>query len=97
MGFEPVQQPSKVKSVLEFADHIKDTLSKVCAALAKSKDDITCYYNQHCRSAPIFTASDKVFLDAFNICTTCPSKKLSHHFLGPFMFIQPVGLHAYHL
>jgi len=87
MGFKPVQQPSKVKAVSEFTDHMEDTLSKACAALVKFKDDMTCYYNQHCRLAPIFAASDKVFLDASDICTMHPLKKLSHCFLGSFMVI----------
>jgi len=87
MGFEPVQQPSKVKAVSEFTDHMKDTLSEACAALAKSKNNMACYYNQHCRPAPIFAAGNKVFLDASKIHTTHPLKKLSHHLLGPFMVI----------
>jgi len=97
MGSEPMQWPSKVKAVAEFTNCMKDTLSEAHAALVKSKDDMAHYYNQHHRPAPIFTAGDKVFLDASDICTAYPSKKLLHYFLGPFMVIQPVGLHAYHL
>jgi len=97
MGFEPAQSPTKVEAVLEFVNCIKDTLSEAWAALAKSKDDMACYYNQCCTPAPTSVAGDKVFLDASDIHTTCPSKKLSHHFLGPFPVVHPVGLHAYHL
>jgi len=97
MGFKPVQSPTKVEAVLEFLNCMKDTLSKAQAALVKSKDDMACYYNQHHKPAPTFTAGDKVFLDASNIHTTCPSKKLSHHFLSPFPVVHPVGLYAYHL
>jgi len=97
MGFEPAQLPTKVEAVLEFVNHMKDTLSKAQAALAKPKDDMAHYYNQHRMPAPIFAASDKVFLDASNIRTTRPSGELSHHFLGPFPVVHPVGLHAYHL
>ena len=71
----------------EFADHMKDTLSEAHAALAKSKDNTACYYNQYHRPAPIFTTSDKVFLDASDIHTMHPLKKILHHFLGPFMVI----------
>jgi len=97
MGFEPVQLPTKVEAVLEFANRMKDTLSEAQAALAKSKDDMACYYNQHCTPAPTFAAGDKVFLDASDICMTHPSKKLSHRFLSPFLVVHPVGSHAYHL
>ena len=67
-----MQQPSKVEAVAEFANHIKDTLSE---ALAKSKDDMACYYNQCCKPALMFTVGDKVFVDASDICTMHPSKK----------------------
>jgi len=67
------------------------------AALAKSKDNMAHYYNQHHKPAPIFAAGDMVFLHASNIHTMYPSKKLLHCFLGPFVVVQPVGLHAYHL
>jgi len=97
MGFEPAQLPTKVEAVSEFANHMKDTLSEAWAALAKSKDDMAHYYNQHCTPAPTFTAGDRVFLDASDIRMTCPSKKLLHHFLNPFSVVYPVGSHAYHL
>ena len=97
MGFEPAQSPTKVEAVLEFVNCIKDTLSEAWAALAKSKNDMACYYNQCCTPAPIFTAGDKVFLDASDIRTTHPSKKLLHHFLSPFPVVHPVGSHAYRL
>jgi len=97
MGFEPVQSPTKVEAVSEFANCMKDTLSKAQAALVKSKDDMAYYYNQCHMPAPTFTAGDKVFLDASNIHMTHPSKKLSHHFLSPFPVVHPVGSHAYRL
>jgi len=95
MEFEPAQLPTKVEAVSEFANCMKDTLSEAQAALVKSKDDMACYYNQHHMPAPTFTAGDKVFLDASDICMTHPSKKLLHCFLGPFPVVHPVGLHTY--
>ena len=38
-----------------------------------------------------------MFLDASDICTTQPLKKLSHRYLGPFEVIRPIGSHAYRL
>jgi len=97
MGFKPAQSPTKVEAVSEFANHMKDTLSEAWAALAKSKDDMAHYYNQHRMPALMFAVGDKVFLDASNIRTTHPSKKLLRRFLSPFPIVHPVGLHTYHL
>jgi hypothetical protein len=66
-------------------------------ALAKLKDNMVHYYNQHHEPAPTFAVSNKVFLDSSDINTTRPSKKLSHRNLGPFPIVRPVGSHAYHL
>ena len=45
MGFEPDQPQSRVESVNEFKDQMKDTLKEAKAALAKSKDNMMLYYN----------------------------------------------------
>lgn len=97
MGFELHQTASKVKSVNKFIDQIKGVLKEACSALLKSKDDMVHYYNQHHDPAPTFKKGDLVFLDALNIKTTWPSKKLSHRYLGPFTMVKSIGTHAYHL
>jgi len=43
MGFEPDQPRSRVESINEFKDQMKDTLEEAKAALAKSKDDMALY------------------------------------------------------
>jgi len=45
MGFKLAQLPTKVEAVSEFVNCMKDTLSKAWVALAKSKNDMACYYN----------------------------------------------------
>jgi hypothetical protein len=97
MGFEPDQRPSKVESVNEFAERMKNTLDEAKAALSKSKDDMARYYNQRRTPAPDFQPGDKVYLDATDIATTRPSRKLSHKHLGPFPIERKVGNNAYRL
>ena len=97
MGFEPDQQPSRVESVNEFTEWMKGTLEEAKAALAKSKDDMARYYNQGRTTAPEYKPGDKVYLDASDISTTRPSRKLSHRHLGPFPIEQKVGNGAYRL
>jgi len=97
MGFELDQPRSCVESVNEFRDRMRDTLEEAKAALAKSKDDMMLYYNQKQTPAPEFKVGDMVFLDASDIQTTRPSRKLSHWRLGPFPIDSQVGNSAYWL
>ena len=64
---------------------MKTTLEEVKAALIKSKDDMAKYYDQKRTPAPEYQPGDRVYLDASNIQTTRPSKKLSHRHLGPII------------
>ena len=47
--------------------------------------------------APDYQPRDKVYLDASDIHTTRPSRKLSHQRLGPFPIVRKVGNSAYRL
>jgi len=87
MGFELDQPWSRMESVNEFKDRMTDSLEEAKAALAKSKDDMALYYNRKRTPAQEFKVGDMVFLDASNIQTTRPSRKLSHRRLGPFPII----------
>jgi len=86
-----------VESVNEFKDRMTDALEEAKAALAKSKDDMSLYYNRKRTPALEFKAGDMVFLDASDIQTTQPSRKLSHWRLGPFLIDSQVGNSAYWL
>jgi len=97
MGFEPDQPRSHMESINEFRDQMKDTLEEAKVALAKSKDDMMLYYNRKRSPALEFKTGDMVFLDASDIQTTRPLKKLSHRRLGPFPVDSQVGNGAYWL
>ena len=81
----------------EFTDRMKTTLEEAKAALAKAKDEMARYYNRRRTPAPVFAPGDQVYLDATDIRTTRPSKKLSHRRLGPFPVERRIGTHAYRL
>jgi len=97
MGFEPHQPPSRVEAVNEFTDRMKTTLEEAKAALVKAKDEMARYYNRRRTPAPVFAPGDQVYLDATDIRTTRPSRKLSHRRLGPFPVERRIGTHAYRL
>ena len=97
MGFKLDQRQSKVESVNEFKTRMEAALEEAKAALVKSKDDMAKYYDQRRTPALEYQPGDKVFLDASDIHTTRPSRKLSHRRLGPFPVVKKVGNSAYRL
>jgi len=62
-----------METVNEFKDQMEKPLEEAKLALAKTKDDIARYYNQHWMPAPEYHTGDWVFLDASDIKTTHPS------------------------
>jgi len=78
-------------------DRMKVVLEEAKAALTKAKDDMARYYNQKRLPAPTYKPGDLVYLDASDISTTRPSRKLSHRRLGPFPVERQVSQHAYRL
>jgi chromodomain-containing protein len=96
MGFEP-HSHVKMETANEFAGRMRESLEEAKAALTKAKDDMAHYYNQRRDPTPEYQVGDKVYLDASDIKTTRPSKKLAHRNLGPFPIVRRVGSHAYRL
>ena len=78
---------------------MESALKEAKAALAKSKDNMAKYYDRKRTPAPDYQPQprDRVYLDASDIQTTRPSKKLSHWRLGLFCVIKKVGNGAYRL
>ena len=78
MGFEPSQRRSHIESVNKFKERMEDALKEAKVALAKSKDDMAKYYDWRRTPALDYQPGDKVYLDASDIHTTRPSKKILH-------------------
>jgi len=95
MGFELRQNSSSLEMVNEFTKRMEFATEETKSAIHKAQEDMTRYYNQRRSLAPVFKPGDRVYLDALDIKTTCPSLKLSHHRLGPFKIERQVGLLAY--
>ena len=74
---------------------MKDTLDEAKAALVKSKDEMAKYYDWKRTLTPDYQPGDRVYLDASDIQTTWPSKKLSHRRLGPFPVVCKVSNGSY--
>ncbi|GLB43872.1 putative retrotransposable element tf2 155 kda protein type 1-like [Lyophyllum shimeji] len=97
MGFEPRPLNSNNETANEFFERMKLAQEEAKAALAKAKDDMAQYYDQRRIPAPEYKPGDRVYLDASDIQTTRPSKKLSHRYLGPYTIERQVGPLAYKL
>jgi len=97
MGFEPRQDPSSLETVNEFTKRMESATEEAKSAIHKAQEDMARYYNRRRSPASVFKPGDRVYLDASDIRTTCPSPKLSHRRLGPFEVERQVGLLAYRL
>jgi len=97
MGFELRQDPSSLETVNEFTKRIESATEEAKSAIRKAQEDMTRYYNRRRSPAPVFQPRDRVYLDASDIKTTCPSLKLLHCRLGPFEIEHQVGPLAYQL
>ena len=84
MGFEPSQAPSGLEMVNEFMERMKSATEEAKSAIRKAQEDMTQYYNRKRTLASVYKPGDRVYLDASDIKTICPSLKLSHRRLGPF-------------
>ena len=76
---------------------MEDALTEAKAALAKSKDEMSKYYDHRQTPAPVYQPGDKVYLDASDIQMTRPSQKLAHKRLGLFTVVRKVGNSTYRL
>jgi len=95
MGFKPQQNPSSLEMVNEFTERMRTVIEEAKSAIYKAQDDMKRYYDRRRTPSPVFNPGDKVFLDTSDIRTTCPSQKLSHRRLGPFVVEQWIGPMAY--
>jgi len=78
-------------------ERMKTAIDKAKSAIRKAQDDMKRYYDQQRTPALVFKPGNKVFLNALDIQTTCPSQKLSHRRLGPFVVERQIGPMAYRL
>ena len=71
--------------------------AEVSVALTKATDTMKRFYDRHQDDAMVYHEGDLVWLEATNISMQCPSKKLDHYRLGPFVMQGKVGSSSYRL
>ena len=93
---EPIQE-TRFEALGEFTTCMSQATQEAQSALPKVADDMACFYDLHCQTAPVYKVSDKVWLNAQNVTTTRPIKKLDHKWLGPYAINKVVSHNAYGL
>src|SRR5882724_696673 len=99
--FHPKLEVSFKPVVLDAAHQVTTDLKELHQYLHDQISHALKQYEVHsasrCLLIPPFKVRDTVWLYSWNIKTMCPSKKLDHHFLGPFLIMEKVSLHAFQL
>ncbi len=90
MGLKPTQS-STVEAADDFAQQMSQMQDKAKAALEHAADKMAWYYDHRRSPAPAYKVGAKVWLNAQNYMTTCPTKKLDHKWLGPFVIEKVVS------
>src|SRR5260221_9146971 len=90
MGSEPTQS-STVEATDDFAQQMSQMQDEAKAALEHAADEMAWYYDHQRSPAPVYEVGAKVWLNTQNYTTTCPTKKLDHKWLGPFVIKKVVS------
>jgi hypothetical protein len=90
-------EESKNPASKAYAHWIKATHDRATQALEKTKDNMSQYYDQHHQPQPSYEVGDEVLLNAKNIRTVQPTRKLAPKLYGPFRILARIGKSAYRL
>ena len=95
MGIE--QCVSKAPSADELANEMAKILDKTRHNIIKAQGQMKTQADKHCMEAPDYKVGDKVWLSTMNLCLICTSKKLSEHWIGPYVVTKLIGNNAVEL
>jgi len=96
LGVEPLRDVEHA-SVEDFAQKMDSAKKEAEAALHQAAEDMTRYYDQQRGVALTYKVGDQVWVDAKDIRTDRPSRKLSDKRYGPFKVLKVVSPNAYQL
>ena len=93
----PGAQTAEVPTADERAELLKEIHSETKASIQIAAERMKRHYDRGVAEAPKFDIGEEVWLDAKNVLTTQPSRKLADKRLGPFKVIAKVGPLDYRL
>jgi hypothetical protein len=79
------------------ADHLAAIHNIIKSEMSFAQDRQQEYADKHRLPAPAYRLGDTVWLNAENIRTNWPSRKLDNKCYGPFPIVKEVGKYAYQL
>ena len=96
LGVEPLRDVEHA-SVEDFVKRMDSSKEEAEAALHQAAEDMARYYDQQRGESITYKVGDQVWLDAKDLKTDRPSRKLSDKRYGPFKIVKVVSPHAYQL
>jgi Integrase zinc binding domain/Integrase core domain len=95
-SFSPTKQRSNPEKFDEFAERMSKAREEAKCALKRAADDMKRFYDRK-RKPEEYKVGEQVWLDAKNVTTDRPKKKLDHKRLGPFKITQKISSVVYKL
>ena len=86
MGIE--QCVSKASSADELANEMAKILDETRHNIIEAQGQMKTQADKHCTEAPDYKVGNKVWLSTTNLHLTCASKKLSEHWVGPYIITK---------
>jgi Chromo (CHRromatin Organisation MOdifier) domain len=93
---EPVHSGT-IEAASDFITQMQKATDEAQSALWKATDDMAWFYDTHHAEAPEYAIGDQVWLNAWDISTDHPTKKLSDKWLGPYKVDKVISHSAIHL
>ena len=89
MGIE--QHISKAPSANELANEMAKVFEETRHNIIEAQGQMKTQPDKHCTEAPNYKVGNKVWLSTTNLHLTHTSKKLSEHWIGPYIITKLVG------
>ena len=88
---------SKAPSADELANEMAKVLEETRYNIIEAQSQMKTQADKHCTEAPDYKVGDKVWLSTMNLHLTHASKKLSEHWIGPYIITKLIGNNAIEL
>ena len=96
-GTDVIRQENKDETPDQFATRMKKVQEEAAIALRMANEKTKHNWDKNARKPHEYSPGDLVYIEATNIKTGRPSRKLDYKRFGPFEVVKKVGLSAYEI